>query len=160
MTEPAERLGELLRTAGLTVAVAESCTGGLLGSRITEAPGSSDYFLGGVIVYSNEVKEKLLQISPRLLNEVGAVSTEVAVAMAEGVRQLLGADIGIAITGIAGPAGAAPGKPVGLVYVALSAADGRWCDRHLFPEDRAGNRTRSVEAALRMVCRYMEEGTG
>jgi len=158
MTEPAERLGELLRTAGLTVAVAESCTGGLLGSRITEVPGSSDYFLGGVIVYSNEAKEKLLQISPRLLKEVGAVSTAVAVAMAEGVRQLLGADIGVGITGIAGPTGAAPGKPVGLVYVALSAADGRWCDRHLYQGDRAGNRKRSVEAALRMVCRYIEEG--
>jgi PncC family amidohydrolase len=159
MTEPAERLGELLRTAGLTVAVAESCTGGLLGGQITAVPGSSDYFLGGVIVYSNAAKETLLRISPRLLEEKGAVSQEVAIAMAESVRRLLGTDIGIGITGIAGPAGATPGKPVGLVYVALSAADGQWCHRHLFPEDRAGNRARSAEAALRMACRVIEEGT-
>lgn len=158
MTGLAARVGELLQSAGMTVAVAESCTGGLLGGRVTEVPGSSAYFAGGVIVYSNEAKAKLLQINPAVLEGMGAVSEEVAVAMADGVRQLLGVDIGIGITGIAGPTGGGPGKPVGLVYVALAAADGRWCERHLLKADRAGNRNRSVETALRMVCRYVEEG--
>lgn len=158
MTGLVARTGELLQSAGLTVAVAESCTGGLLGSRLTEMPGSSAYFVGGVIVYSNEAKEKLLQIDAGVLGATGVVSEEVAVAMAEGVRQLLGTDIGVGITGIAGPTGTGLDKPVGLVYVALAAADGRWCDRYCWEEDRTGNRSRSVEAGLRMICRYVEEG--
>lgn len=151
------RLGEMLRSAGLTIAVAESCTGGLLGALITEVPGSSEYFLGGVIVYSNEAKANLLQVSRAMLESRGAVSEEIAVVMAERVRGLFGADIGIGITGIAGPSGYGPGKPVGLVYMALSAAVGGWCERHVFEEDRAGNRRRSIETALDMVRRYMEE---
>jgi PncC family amidohydrolase len=157
MTEIAERVGGLLREAGLTIAVAESCTGGLLGSRMTAIPGSSDYFLGGVIAYSNEAKVSLLQVSSELLGRVGAVSEEVAVTMARQVRRLFRADIGIGITGIAGPTGYGAGKPVGLVYVALSGADRGWCERHVFASDRAGNRQRSAEAALEMIKRFVIE---
>jgi nicotinamide-nucleotide amidase len=158
MREREESVGRGLREAGLTIAVAESCTGGLMGSRITAVPGSSDYFLGGAIVYSNEAKETLLHVSHALLETAGAVSEAVAVTMAEQVRWLFGADIGIGITGIAGPTGYGEGKPVGLVYVALAAADGGWCERHVFESDRAGNRAQSVETALAMVERYLEEG--
>lgn len=157
MSRIEEHVGALLRSAGLTVAVAESCTGGLLGALITEAPGSSDYFLGGVIVYSYEAKEKLLHVSHSLLKTRGAVSEEVAVAMADQVRQLLGADIGIGITGIAGPSGYGAGKPIGLVYLALSTAHGGWCERHVFEGDRAGNRRRSIETALDMMERFVHE---
>jgi PncC family amidohydrolase len=157
MTQIEAEIGEGLRSAGLTIAIAESCTGGLLGSRITTVPGSSDYFLGGVIAYSNEAKEDLLQISHALLETMGAVSEEVAVGMATQVRRLFAADIGIGITGIAGPTGFGPGKPIGLVYIALSAADGGWCERHVFHSDRAGNRQWSVETAMQMVRQYLVE---
>jgi PncC family amidohydrolase len=157
MSQIEAEIGEALRSAGLTIAVAESCTGGLLGSRITAVPGSSDYFLGGVIVYSNESKEDLLHISHALLETMGAVSEEVAVGMANQVRRLFAADIGIGITGIAGPTGFGPGKPIGLVYIALAAADGGWCERHVFHSDRAGNRQWSVETAMQMVRQYLVE---
>ncbi|MFC1563875.1 nicotinamide-nucleotide amidohydrolase family protein, partial [candidate division KSB1 bacterium] len=113
-------VGDLLRRKNLTLAVAESCTGGLLGDRLTSVPGSSDYFIQGVITYSNESKIKLLSVSPETLLKTGAVSEETAAEMAEGIKKKSGSDIGISITGIAGPSGGTPEKPVGLVYIGLS----------------------------------------
>jgi nicotinamide-nucleotide amidase len=110
-------VGDLLRKAGLTVAVAESCTGGLVGKRLTEIPGSSDYYLGGVVAYHNRVKAAVLGVAQDLLAHKGAVSEEVAAAMAEGVHRALGADCALSTTGIAGPEGGSDQKPVGLVYV-------------------------------------------
>ena len=115
-------VGELLRRQGKFLATAESCSGGLIAHKITSVPGSSDYFAGGVVAYSNELKEKLLGVSPELIAGHGAVSGEVARAMAEGVRQKTGADIGIAVTGIAGPTGSTPEKPVGTVFIGLAAS--------------------------------------
>ncbi len=112
-------VGDRLRELGLTLAVAESCTGGLLSKRITDLPGCSDYYLGGVCSYSNEVKMKLLNVSRETLDTVGAVSKETAEQMAEGVAKALGSDIGVGITGIAGPGGGTKEKPVGLVYVSV-----------------------------------------
>ncbi len=110
-------VGELLRPAGLTVAVAESCTGGLVGKHLTDVPGSSDYFLGGVTAYDNRVKTEVLGVPADMLAAHGAVSPEVAAAMAEGVCRLLGADCALSTTGVAGPDGGTATKPVGLVYI-------------------------------------------
>ncbi len=151
-----EKLGRLLKERGLSLATAESCTGGLLSHRITNVPGSSNYFVGGVVAYSNEVKEKLLGVSAETLRTKGAVSRETAIQMARGVRKLLGADIGVGITGIAGPGGATPTKPVGLVYVAVSAPDYERCEEFRWQGDRLENKRLSTEAALKMVLDYLE----
>ena len=116
----AQNLGKLLRTRKKTLATAESCTGGLLGSLITDVPGSSDYFLGGIIAYDNRVKISLLGVKKESLARHGAVSQEIASAMAKNIRKKLSSDFGIAITGIAGPDGGSKTKPVGLVYIALA----------------------------------------
>jgi len=152
-----KEIGDLLKKAGLTLAVAESCTGGLLGHRITNVPGSSAYFLGGVIAYSNRVKEEVLGVSHETLQRVGAVSEETALQMARGVRRLLKADIGVAVTGIAGPTGGTPTKPVGLVYVAISTPDYERCEKHIWQGNREENKRLSSEAALKLVHRYLEE---
>ncbi|MFQ5673293.1 MAG: competence/damage-inducible protein A [Nitrospinales bacterium] len=148
-------VGSLLRARNLTLAVAESCTGGLIGHRITNVAGSSDYFLEGVVTYSNEAKMNRLGVGGELLSRHGAVSREVAVAMAEGIRRLSGADIGLSVTGIAGPAGGSRGKPVGLTYIALDAAAGGWCDKFLFPQDRVRNKERAAQAALNGLRRWL-----
>ncbi len=148
-------VGERLRARGMTLAVAESCTGGLLGSRITDVPGSSDYFAGGVIAYSNRAKESVLGVPADLLARHGAVSREVALAMARGARRLLGADVALSTTGIAGPTGGTPEKPVGLVYVALAAGDREECERHVWPGDRVENKRLSAEAALSLLKRHL-----
>lgn len=114
-------VGDGLRQRGMTLAVAESCTGGLLSKRITDVPGCSDYYLGGVCSYANEVKMKVLGVKKETLDTVGAVSPEVAEQMAEGVAKALGADVGVGITGVAGPGGGTDDKPVGLVYISI------WC---------------------------------
>lgn len=119
-----EVVGKLLRAQGLTLAVAESCTGGLLGGRITNVPGSSEYFLGGVIAYSNGLKESLLGVPAETLRMHGAVSEETARAMAEGIVHATGASLGISITGVAGPGGGTPEKPVGLVYLSIASKKG------------------------------------
>lgn len=116
----AEEVGDLLRRRGLRLVVAESCTGGLLGAQLTSVAGSSDWFLGGVISYANELKAGLLGVRPQTLAVHGAVSAECAREMAEGAVARLGGDVAVAITGIAGPGGATPGKPVGLVYLGLA----------------------------------------
>ncbi len=148
-------MGKLLREKGLTLAVAESCTGGLLGMRLTEVPGSSDYFRGGVIAYSNAVKEAVLGVPRAILEGKGAVSPECARAMAEGVRRVLGADLALAITGIAGPTGGTPEKPVGLVYIALAHPGGVEVERHEFRGSRQGVRWSASEAALALLWRFL-----
>src|SRR3989304_1406390 len=119
--EPIEVIiGRLFRKRGWRLSIAESCTGGLIGHRITNVPGSSDYFDGGVITYSNDAKIELLKVPEETIATYGAVSRQTAVAMAEGIRKLRGIEVGIGVTGIAGPAGGTEAKPVGLVYIALS----------------------------------------
>jgi PncC family amidohydrolase len=118
-----DKVGRLLRDRGKSLCVAESCTGGLLGSIITAVPGASDYFQGGIICYSNRIKRDLLGVSSELLEEHGAVSSEVVNSMAEQACRLFGAECGIAISGIAGPAGEGRGKPVGLVYIGIRCGE-------------------------------------
>ena len=135
----------------LTVAVAESCTGGLLGAVLTAHGGSSDFFKGGAEVYSNEAKTILADVPPQLIASHGAVSSVVAGALARGARLRLGAKVGLGVTGIAGPGGATPGKPVGLVYVAIDGDKVAKVKKSLFPYDRSGNRLASVGAALDLL---------
>ncbi len=146
---------DVLRDKGLSIATAESCTGGLVSHLITNVPGSSDYYRGGVIAYTNEVKEAILHVPREIIEEMGAVSGACAMAMAEGVRNLLRSDIGIATTGIAGPTGGTPDKPVGLVYIALATKDNVYHERYIFHEDREGNKARAAEAALEMLRRHI-----
>jgi PncC family amidohydrolase len=140
-----------LRRRKLTVAAAESCTGGLLAAILTAHCGSSDYFRGGAVVYSNEAKEILADVAPQLIHSHGAVSSVVAGALARGARTRLGAKIGLGITGISGPGGATPGKPVGLTYVAVDSDKHSAVKKHLFTFDRGGNRLASVDAALDLL---------
>ncbi len=140
-----------LATRGRTIAVAESCTGGLLGARLTEVAGSSAVFLGGVVSYANEAKVRLLGVDPDLLARYGAVSREVATAMAQGVRERLGADLGVSITGVAGPGGGTEEKPVGLVYIGLATPDRVRVTENHFIGIRQDVRRRSTQVALQMV---------
>jgi PncC family amidohydrolase len=144
-------LHEKLRRRKLTVAAAESCTGGLLGAVLTAHGGSSDYFRGGAVVYSNEAKEILADVAPQLIHAHGAVSSVVAGALARGARSRLVAKIGLGITGISGPGGATPGKPVGLTYVAVDSDRHSAVKKHQWTFDRAGNRLASVAAALDLL---------
>jgi nicotinamide-nucleotide amidase len=148
-----------LRARHLTVAVAESCTGGLLGGRITAARGSSEYFLGGVVSYANEVKETLLEVPAGMLAQYGAVSEPVAAAMAEGVRRLVHADYALGITGVAGPEGGTPEKPVGLVFVACAGPDGVVVKEHHLVSDRDAVRRQAVTAALHLLRRTLGSGS-
>jgi PncC family amidohydrolase len=155
MEDLAKRAGESLKERGLTLSLAESCTGGLIAHRITNISGSSDYFLGGVVAYSNEVKEKILGVPHNILVQYGAVSEECARAMAEGARRLFASDLALAVTGIAGPTGGTPEKPVGLVYIALAAEEGMRCKKHIWNGDRLQNKAQSAEAALEMLLAYL-----
>jgi nicotinamide-nucleotide amidase len=148
-------VGGLLKEKGQTLAVAESCTGGSLGKIITDIPGSSDYFVGGIIAYSNEMKKKLLSVSDDILNKYGAVSEECACAMAEGVVKNLGASVGISITGVAGPAGGADEKPVGLVYIGLASPGKLEAKQFKFGNERDRNRERSAISALDMIRKHL-----
>ncbi|MGB9775721.1 MAG: nicotinamide-nucleotide amidohydrolase family protein [Anaerolineae bacterium] len=152
---PEAVIGHLLRERGLTLGAAESCTGGLLSHRITNVPGSSDYYLGSVTAYANTVKERLLGVPREILETRGAVSRETALAMARGARRLLGADLALAATGIAGPGGGTPQKPVGLTYLALSAPDGEWVEEHRWTGDRSANKAASASAALALLRWYL-----
>jgi PncC family amidohydrolase len=149
-------VGKMLMEKKLTLALAESCTGGLIGHRVTDVPGSSTYFIGGIVAYSYEAKEKLLGVHHDTLYDHGAVSVETAQEMAHGVRRVLGTDIGISVTGIAGPGGGLPGKPVGLVYICLSARDFERTEKFVWHKDRAGNKLDSADAALQMLKEYLE----
>jgi nicotinamide-nucleotide amidase len=142
--------GEVLRAHGWTVAVAESCTGGLLGAALTAVPGSSAYVLGGVIAYDNAVKTEVLGVGADLLARHGAVSEEVGAAMAQAARERLGADIGVGITGVAGP-GSEAGKPAGLVYVAIASSESTRVVRLDGDRGREGNRANAVTTALRLL---------
>ena len=151
-----EQVFELLRAASETIAVAESCTGGLVCARLTERPGSSAVFRGGLVVYSNEAKIALAGVDPALIATYGAVSQEVAEALADGARARLQTDVGVGVTGIAGPGGATPEKPVGLVWVSVSHGDGRRLTRSVnLPGGRADVRDRSTTIALHLVRRLL-----
>jgi nicotinamide-nucleotide amidase len=146
-----------LRRRGWTLATAESCTGGLVSARLTDVPGASEAFVGGVVSYSNEVKEHQLGVPLQTLIDHGAVSEEVARAMASGVRERLGADWGIGITGIAGPTGGTDDKPVGLVHWAVAGPSGVWARHRVFPGDRSVVREWSLNSALDLLRRRMNE---
>jgi PncC family amidohydrolase len=152
LAEAALRLGEALRGAGWRIATAESSTGGLIGHSITMIPGSSDYYPGGVISYSNQAKQVELGVPQQLLAAHGAVSAEVAVAMADGVRQRFGTELGVSVTGVAGPDGGSEGKPVGThwIAVALRGHPGH-AEHRLFPHDREGNKAAAALAALELA---------
>jgi competence/damage-inducible protein CinA-like protein len=152
-----QQVADLLRTRGLTIAAAESCTGGMLAARLTDLAGSSDYLLGGLVVYSNEAKVALAGVvDPALIARVGAVSLEVAEALADGARAALDADIGVGITGVAGPGGGTPEKPVGLVWFSVAGRDGARLTRSVnLPGDRADIRDRSTTVAMHLVRRLL-----
>ncbi|MBD3291613.1 MAG: nicotinamide-nucleotide amidohydrolase family protein, partial [Armatimonadia bacterium] len=144
-------VGNALREKSATLATAESCTGGLIASRITDVSGSSDYMLGGVVAYANEIKQRLLGVSGQTLAEHGAVSEQTARAMAVGVRERYGSDYGLSTTGIAGPTGGTDAKPVGLVYVAIADADGAVCSEMNWPGTREQFKRRVSQNALNML---------
>ncbi|MDP2688875.1 MAG: nicotinamide-nucleotide amidohydrolase family protein [Deltaproteobacteria bacterium] len=145
---PGRVLGEALRERGLTLAVAESCTGGLLSAMITEMPGSSEYFIGGVVAYANDVKRKLLGVRAVTLKGRGAVSSAAAGEMAEGIRERLKADAGVSITGIAGPGGGSAKKPVGTVFIAVSYGGRTKVKKFLFEGGRKAVRRAAALAAM------------
>ena len=144
-------LGDVLRGTGLTISVAESMTGGMVGSLITDTPGSSEYFLGGLIAYSNDLKAHELGVAPALFTTVGAVSREVAEAMADGARSRFGSSLAVGVTGIAGPGADRTTKPLGLTYVAVATAGGVSSREFRFTGDRASNRRQAAHEALRML---------
>jgi PncC family amidohydrolase len=156
LVEHARRLQDACLGRGRTVAAAESCTGGLVAHLITEVPGSSGYFRGGVVAYSDDVKRDLLGVPEEALRAHGAVSAQVAVAMAEGVRARVGADLGAGVTGVAGPGGGTDAKPVGLVYIAVAGGRTPVVQRFLWPHDREGNKRASAEAVLRLLLEAVE----
>ncbi len=151
-------LGELLIKRGLTLAVAESCTGGLISHRITNVSGSSTYFLGGVIAYANEVKVHLLGVSPETLEKFGAVSYETVLEMASGVRDALSADIGISTSGIAGPTGGTPGKPVGTVWIGISSAMSGAALVFHFKGNRLSIKEQAAQEALQVLLNHFQKG--
>jgi len=144
-------VGNLLSSRGVSLAVAESCTGGLLGKMITDIPGSSRYFWGGVITYSNEAKQEILGVKSETLDKYGAVSRETALAMAKGVKGMAGTDMGVAITGIAGPDGGSREKPVGLVYIAVVGDNLEQVREMHFVGSRDAIRTLSAKSALDLL---------
>jgi PncC family amidohydrolase len=151
-----EVVGRLLRGRGFTLSVAESCTGGLLAARIVNVPGSSAYFLGGVVVYSNELKVKLLGVKEETLRSFGAVSDRTCLEMLEGLKRNFGTDCGIAITGIAGPGGT-EGKPEGLTYIGVYVKERTRVERHVFSMGRNKNRFLSTQTALNVLRNMLEE---
>jgi len=150
------QVGERLRARGLTLTVAESSTGGLIAERLTDISGSSAYMIGGVIAYADSVKVQLLGVQDETLRAHGAVSAPVAQQMAEGARTLLGTDLAISVTGIAGPTGGTATKPVGLHFVGLSAAEGAWVRRHVLAGDRRSVRYAAADAALHLLLDYLD----
>ncbi len=155
MSSLEQDVGNLLRQKGLTLGVVESATGGLISHLITSVPGSSDYYKGSVTAYSNEVKIKVVGVKEGTINKYGAVSSQVAEEMAQGGRKILAADICLADTGIAGPGGATPGKPVGLFYIGLSHQAGAYNQKHNFQGDREQNKRSAAEAALSWLKEYL-----
>ena len=157
MKKPIEStVGELLRQRNLRLVNAESCTGGMIADRITNMAGSSEYFQGGMVAYSYEAKVALLDVSWDTLRAHGAVSEEVVIEMARGARVTLGADIGISVSGIAGPGGGLPDKPVGTTWIGLSTTEGDWARKFIWDGDRLQNKVLSADAALQFVLDYLE----
>ena len=152
-----EVVGRLLTETGATLALAESCTGGLVADRLTDVPGSSEYIGQGIVAYSNEAKIQHLNVSEKILTRHGAVSSETAAAMASGIRRVSGATYGLSTTGIAGPGGATPSKPVGLVYLGLAHADGTITQELRLGTDRRMNKTRAMLSALNMLRLFIQE---
>lgn len=150
-----QEVGELLKKRGLWLGAVESATGGLISHLITNVPGSSDYYCGSVISYSNEIKIKAVGVKRETIEKYGAVSHQVAEEMAQGGRKVLSADICITDTGIAGPGGATPGKPVGLFYIGLSHKAGTFSRKHIFNESREQNKRAAAEAALTWLKEYL-----
>ncbi len=150
-------IGDLLKKKKWTLAVAESCTGGLIGHRLTNVSGSSEYFLEGAVTYSNEAKQTRLGLDSALIEAHGAVSEEVATAMAEGIRHKSGSDFGLAVTGIAGPTGGTPDKPVGLTFIAVTGPQGTRCEQFRFHQDRVRNKERAAQAALNLLRLYLSK---
>lgn len=149
--EPIRKAVEILIASGKTLATAESCTGGMVAAAVTDLPGVSACFKGGVVSYSNDVKNAMLGVPQEIMATVGAVSEECAKAMADGVRRRLGADIGISTTGIAGPTGGTPAKPVGLVWFGIATADGVKAAYRVFAGDRDAVRRQAVDFAASLV---------
>lgn len=149
-------VGQLLNDKGLTLATAESCTGGLIADRITNIPGSSEYFRGGIVAYAYEAKVALLNVSWDTLRSYGSVSKETVIEMARGVRVALGSDLAISVSGIAGPGGGLPDKPVGTTWIGLSTTDGDWARHFLWEGDRLKNKALSADAALQFLLDYLE----
>jgi PncC family amidohydrolase len=162
MAEPSLefQIGATLTARKLTLAAAESCTGGLIAHRLTNVPGSSTYFLGGVVAYAYDAKEHLLGVHHTTLYDHGAVSKETATEMARGARRVFSADVAVAVTGIAGPGGGLPDKPVGLTWIALSTREGETAQQFIWNKDREGNKAESAEAALRIVWEYLQRTSG
>ena len=153
-----KKLGKILVGKGWKIAVAESCTGGRLADRITDVPGSSRYFLGGIVAYHNDAKINLLDVPEEILEQFGAVSAETAKAMAAGARKALGADLAVSTTGIAGPSGGTEEKPVGLVYLGLAVRNGS--NRHfkrVWEGDRMDNKNETVREALSLLIAELQE---
>ena len=151
------QIGNLLRKRELKLALAESCTGGLIGDRITNVPGSSEYFLGGIVAYAYEAKVALLGVSWDTLNTKGAVSQETVLEMARGTRRILNTDIAVSVTGIAGPGGGTPEKPVGTTWIGLIAKEGEWTRLVQFSGNREQNKISSANAALQMLLDFLQD---
>jgi len=152
---PEVEIGKLLSERKLKLALAESCTGGLVGHRLTDVPGSSGYFEGGIVSYSYEAKVSLLGVSWDTLHAYGAVSRETVLEMAHGVKKRLDVDIAVSVSGIAGPGGGMPEKPVGTTWVGLVASDGEWAHEFHFRGDREQNKASSANAALQVLLDYL-----
>ena len=150
-------VGEALTAKKYTVALAESCTGGAVSARLTDIPGSSAYLMGSIVSYSNRVKTDFVGVPESILQEKGAVSPETACAMAEGIRERFGTDIGVGVTGIAGPDGGTVEKPVGLVYIAVAGPKGTVVEEERFTGQRSGIKTRTVNATLDLIRRYLQK---
>jgi PncC family amidohydrolase len=158
LSKPLEALvGELLSKRGMRLAAAESCTGGLIGHMLTNVAGASAYYMGSVIAYANEAKIRLLGVSQVTLEKYGAVSSETVIEMARGVRNTLGADIGISVSGIAGPGGGTADKPVGTVWIGLSSPQQEYSRHYLWSGDRLAVKEQSAQAALSMLVEYLQQ---
>jgi len=155
VSNPEQEAGSLLRQKNLTLGVVESATGGLISHLITNVPGSSDYFKGGITAYSNEIKAKIAGVNKATISKHGAVSHQVAEEMARGGREMLGVDICLADTGIAGPGGATPGKPSGLFYLGLSHEAGTESRKHIFSGSREQNKREAAATVLRWLKEYL-----
>jgi PncC family amidohydrolase len=151
------RVGSLMRRRKLTLAIAESCTGGLIADRITDIPGSSEYFVGGVVAYAYEAKVSVLGVSWDTLRAYGAVSQQTVCEMARGIRRVLTADVGIAVTGIAGPGGGLPNKPIGTTWIGLATEAREHAREFHFEGDRRSNKSSAAEAGLQLLLDYLDD---